>query len=507
MRRLTVCAAAIAMSAGTACSTSSSAQASRLGTIDFPTSGSPDAKPHFIRGVLFLHSFEYDSAAAEFRKAQAADAGFALAYWGEAMTHTHPVWNQQDVVSARTILGRLGSSPAERQKKAPTRREQMYLDAIEILYGEGSKPRRDTLYSAAMKRLTEANPEDDEAKAFYALSLLGLNQAVRDVPTYLRAGAIVEPLFNSNPDHPGAAHYIIHSYDDPVNAARGLAAARAYSKIAPGAAHAQHMTTHIFLAMGMWDDVVTQNEIASGHDHEAWVPGHYTQWLQYAYLQQGRYDEAFQMLEGMKKRTAGASRRAGFPLLWANHLIETERWDGPVASWDPGGSVDGLAWTFALGFRAIRKGDRAAASEALAEMVKANTAAGAGGDEVDLILEKQLAALVRFSEGKRDEALSLTREATRREDSMPLEFGPPAVVKPSHELMGELLLEIGKPKEAYAEFARALELAPKRARSLLGLARSAKAMGDAAAAEKAQADLNAVWHRADGPVKAVSRGI
>ena len=268
---------AAALIALTSCSSTTSAQANRLGTIDFPTSGSAAAQPHFIRGVLFMHSFEYDSAAAEFRKAQAADSSFALAYWGEAMTHTHPVWNEQDLVAARGILQRIGNSAAERKAKAPTHREQMYLDAAEILYGDGSKEKRDTLYSDAMKRIVDAHPEDSEAKAFYALSLIGLSQGVRNVETYVRAGRIAEEIFKSNPDHPGAAHYVIHAYDDPSNAARGLAAARAYSKIAPGAAHAQHMTTHIFLALGMWDDVVSQNEIASGHEHDSWRPGHYTQ--------------------------------------------------------------------------------------------------------------------------------------------------------------------------------------------------------------------------------------
>ena len=491
--------------AGTACSSSSSAQSSRLGTIDFPTSGSADAKPHFIRGVLFLHSFEYGSAAQEFKRAQTADPRFAMAYWGEAMTHTHPVWNEQNATAARAVLNRLGKSPAERKAKAATHREQMYLDAVEILYGEGPKARRDTLYSAAMKRIVDAHPEDAEAKAFHALSLLGLNQGIRDVATYQRAGAIVEPIFKSNPDHPGAAHYIIHSYDDPGHAARGLEAARAYSKIAPGAAHAQHMTTHIFLALGMWDDVVSQNEIASGHDHDNWTPGHYTQWLHYAYLQQGRHADALHMLENMKKGPLDGRITPGLASMGARYLVETEKWDGPVGSWPvndaslgPGG---GLYWAFASGLQAAKKGNAAGAAAALANVSKANAARGASLEEVDVILEKEMTALVKFAEGKREEGLSLMREATQREDSMPFEFGPPPIIKPSHELYGEMLMEAGKPKEAHAEFLRALELAPKRARSLLGLARAAKAMGDSAAAAKAHAELQAVWHRADPTVK------
>lgn len=242
-------------------------QSNRLGTIYFPTSGSSTAQPHFVRGVLFLHSFEYDSAAAEFRKAQYEDPAFAMAYWGEAMTYTHPVWDEQDMNAARAALARLDSSAQARRAKAKIPREAAYFNAVEILYGNGTKPHRDTLYSTAMERLSAQYPSDVEARAFYALSLLGLNQGVRDVPTYLRAGAIAEDIFKKYPDHPGAAHYVIHSYDDPAHAALGLKAARAYSKIAPGAAHAQHMTTHIFMALGMWDEVASQNEIASGADN------------------------------------------------------------------------------------------------------------------------------------------------------------------------------------------------------------------------------------------------
>lgn len=489
------------MLALTACSTSSSAQADRLGTIDFPTSGAASAQPHFIRGVLYLHSFEYESAAAEFRKARAADSTFALAYWGEAMTHTHPVWNEQDLVAARGILQRLGNSASERKANAPTHREQMYLDAVEILYGDGTKERRDTLYSQAMKRLVDAHPEDTEAKAFYALSLIGLSQGIRNVGTYVSAGRIAEEIFKANPDHPGAAHYVIHAYDDPSNAARGLEAARAYSKIAPGAAHAQHMTTHIFLALGMWDEVVSQNEIASGHDHDSWRPGHYTQWLNYAYLQQGRYADALHMLERMKDPPATPRGQWALASMRARYLIETEQWDAPIGKWvadaAPLGAGGGPQLAFATGFRAARQRDLAAVAKALDDM----KAAGAV-EESDAIMEMELRALVNYAEGRREEALSMMREATRREAAMAVEFGPPVVIKPSFELYGEMLLDAGKPREAHAAFTRALQLTPKRARSLLGLARAAKGMGDSANAARTLAELDAVWHRADPAVRA-----
>src|SRR5205809_3720840 len=153
-----------------------SAQTPRLGTIDFPTSGAPTAQTQFIRGVLLLHSFEYQDAARAFREAQRLDSALALAYWGEALSYTHPLWNEQDLNAARAALQRLGPTAAARRAQAPTLREQAYLDAVEILYGEGSKAERDTAYSTAMGRLVERFPADREARVFYALPLLGLNQ-------------------------------------------------------------------------------------------------------------------------------------------------------------------------------------------------------------------------------------------------------------------------------------------------------------------------------------------
>lgn len=276
------CAVLLALSAATPLA----AQTQRLGTISFPNSGPPAAQRPFLRGVLLLHSFEYHDAADAFREAQRLAPGFALAYWGEAMTQTHPVWNEQELDTARAILARLAPTPEERSARARTARERAYLEAVEILYGEGSKARRDTLYSGAMARLAAAYPRDLEAQAFYALSLLGLSQGTRNVPTYMRAGALAEDVLRRNPDHPGAAHYVIHAFDDPAHAPLGLPAARAYSRIAPGAAHARHMTSHIFLALGMWDETVDANIAALGPNRSKWPPSHPSAWLDYAYLQQ-----------------------------------------------------------------------------------------------------------------------------------------------------------------------------------------------------------------------------
>ena len=483
--------------------------AQQLGTIDFPTSAPAAAQASFARGVLYLHSFEYESAATAFREAQRAAPEFALAYWGEAMTFTHPVWNEQDAGRARGVLARLGPTPAARRAKAPTAREQMYLDAVEALYGDGTKPRRDTLYANAMERLAAAYPNDDEAQSFYALALLGLNQGVRDVPTYMQAGAIAQGVLRRNENHPGGAHYTIHAFDDPIHAPLGLHAARRYSRIAPGAPHAQHMTTHIFVAMGMWDDVVSQNIVAAGHDHDRWQAGHYTAWLGYGYAQQGRMDEARRHLETVRGNYHRAARRGEDPSLLsmrAQYLINSERWTDPIAGWQleaPGAGVVARAMdAFASAYSALKSGNRTRAEHFHAELVKRGKEASvddaySSNQSVPGVLERQIRALLMLEDGRRNDALSLLREAAALEDAIPLEFGPPDVVKPTHELLGEVLLGFGQAAEAQQEFARALTLAPGRARSLLGLGRAALAGGDTAAARKALDDLRRAWHSAD----------
>jgi Tfp pilus assembly protein PilF len=487
----------------------SSVAAQRLGTIHFPTSASEAAQEAFIRGVLYLHSFEYESAAQSFRESQRLAPDFALAYWGEAMTYTHPVWNEQDASRAREALSRLAPTAADRRTKAGTPREQMYMDAIELLYGGGSKPRRDTLYAQAMEHLAAAFPEDDEAQAFHALALLGLNQGVRDIPTYMRAGAIAQEVLRRNEDHPGGAHYTIHAFDDPVHAPLGLRAARLYSKIAPAAPHAQHMTTHIFVAMGMWDDVVSQNVAAAGHNHDQWQAGHYTAWLGYGYLQQGRMEEARRHLETVRANYRRTARRGEEPSLLsmrAQYIINSERWSDSVLDWKidaPAAGVVARAMdVHASAYAVLKSGKGRDSRELLNELAQLRMSrttddAYSSNSSVPGILERQIRALVLLQNGKPIDALAILREAAELEDAIPLEFGPPDIVKPTHELLGEVLLELGRRREAQREFSRALELAPGRARSLLGLGRAAVAAGDHGVARKALEELKQIWHSAD----------
>ena len=482
----------------------------RLGTIVFPTSGQPTTQAEFVRGVLYLHSFEYESAARAFRRVQALEPDFAMAYWGEAMTYTHPVWNEQDLGSARGVLERLAATPDARRAKAPTAREQAYLEAVEALYGAGSKARRDTLYALAMKRVARDYPTDLEAKAFYALALLGLNQGIRDTVTYLAAAAYADTVFRANPDHPGGAHYLIHAYDDPLHAPLGLIAARAYARIAPGAAHAQHMTTHIFLAMGMWDDVVAQNRIAVGST--AQVPGHYTSWLAYGLIQQGKYEAAERMLEQLRGNMGSDASRGQYSYLAemrAQFLLHSEAWTSSVAGWELDRSrmapMGQLIGSFSDGVIAFRRRDSTALSEAakavanLGESFRKERRPNDPAMLTGRVMTRELDGMQLFLAGSRDAAIEALREAAALEDALPMEFGPPAIVEPSHEILGALLLE-REPAEALVQYKRALVLAPGRSRALLGAARAAAATGNKAEAQRALDQLASNWQAADPKV-------
>lgn len=486
------------------------AQIDGLGAIHFPSSASGEAEGHFLRGVLLLHSFEYADAREAFQNARAADPDFALAYWGEALTHDHPLWRQQDTEAARDVLRDLAPTREERLDRASTERERAYLEAVETLYfGEGSPERRDTLYSRALERLVAEHPEDDEAKAFYALSLLGLNQGDRDVPTFMRAGAIALDLFERAPRHPGAVHYAIHSFDDPDHAPLGLEAARAYSEIAPEASHAQHMTSHIFLALGMWEDVVAANEAATrttareaDHEYEHHPCGHNAEWLAYGYLQQGRGEAARGLitrcleLAGDDPGSRGSAAR-----MRAHHLVDAGDGEGPVAGLDLEAEGMPARWALARDFgdalAATRRGELDAAREVLASLegraegLREALAADAR------VMAGVLRAEIRSASGDTEGALEAARRAAEIAEDRPVPYGPPSTYRPPHELVGELLLESDRPGEARSAFARALRRTPRRPRALLGAARAAAAAGHTDEAAERYAELDGIWAGAD----------
>ena len=538
-----------------------------LGEIHFPTSGSAEAQPHFRRGVLLLHSFEYDRAAEAFRAAQRADPDFAMAYWGEAMTYNHPLWDQQDREAARAALERLAPTAEGRLAEAPTSREKAYLRALEILYGEGSKERRDTLYSEHMEQMTEQFPQDTEARAFYALSILGLSQGERNHPTYMRGGAIALDIFRDNPQHPGAMHYSIHSFDDPVHAPLGLPAARAYSQIVPNAAHAQHMVSHIFVALGMWDEVVTANEkatgaearmsdIAEGSGRSRWPCGHNAKWLVYGYLQQGRINAADEVLgecrevmrehpEWMSPRSSVAAMRAmmavapGTPAEVAPGTPAEKASEGQAADTaaaandttrisDPltAAAADTIAavvdttdfwllakddFLFADGLYALRSGQPELAKSSLEQMTALREQAVADRPPAEPlpssivraeIIERVLEARILIEQGDEQAAIETLQWAVDLQERLPVPYGPPPVRKPPLEALGEALLESGRPADAANVFGRALERTPRRAQSLLGLARAYAASNQRDKATETYRRLSEVWDAADSGLQA-----
>ena len=222
-----------------------SAVAQEFGTLDFPTStSSAEAQEHFLRGVLLLHSFTFEAAEKTFQDARRADPDFFMTYWGEALSHNHPLLPERNPDLPRSVLSQLAPTREERLAKAPTPRERGFMEAVEILFGEGAEEERALAYSEAMARLAAEYPDDDEVQAFYAVSLLGQVRFGRDKDFRIRvkAGAIAENIYRENPNHPGAAHYVIHSFDDPIHAPLALTAAYRFAEIAPGTPSASRVT-------------------------------------------------------------------------------------------------------------------------------------------------------------------------------------------------------------------------------------------------------------------------
>ena len=463
-----------------------------LGVIDFPTSASAAAQAPFLVGVKALFNFEFDTAAEAFQRTQKADPGFALGYWGEAMSFNHPLWAEQDLAAARRALERLAQTASARLAKAPAGKERGLVDAADVLFGAGDKLTRDLAYAAAMKRLHEQYPDDDEIATFYALSLLGTARpGEKNVRTAMQAAAIAEGVFQRHPQHPGAAHFIIHAFDDPDHAVLGLTAARAYSKIAPAAPHALHMPSHIFVQLGMWDDVVASNEVAykaaiDQAERKNLPRGredfHTLSWLQYGYLQLGKTAEAERCLnlaKAVAERDASSRVRDGYAAMKARQVIETGKWEplalpgAPVRDGGAPGYDGSAAYVLAAGLSAARLGSLTAADQAL-EKLKAMRVQAEGGSNAYrakpfAIMEREVGAVIAVAQKDPAAADRLLKEATAIELTLDAPSGPPEPIKPSFELYGELLLEQGRAKEAAAQFEQALKRMPNRRASLRGL--------------------------------------
>jgi tetratricopeptide (TPR) repeat protein len=433
-----------------------------------------------------------------------------MAYWGEAMSHNHPLWAQQDADAAKKILEKIGATSDARQARARLPKEKAFLKAIDILYySPGDKLARDTAYSEALASMYAEWPTDHEVATWYALSLLG---TVRPTDKGFRrqalAASIAEKVFVENPRHPGAAHFIIHAFDDPDHAPLGLNAARAYAGIAPAAAHALHMPSHIFVQRGMWEDVRKSNiaayksatelnarmKLAEGREDF-----HTLGWLEYANLMLGNIDEARANVESAKqaadRNPGNAGITNGYLGMRARLILETEKWerialDAPNApnapdahSGMPGMSMPtSSAWIFIAGYSAAKLGDLPTADRAVAMLRGIREKAEGGSNPYSgrsiAILEKQVAALVSNGRGQKDEALKLAKEAMEIELALSPPSGPPDPMKPAPEFYGELLLDAGRTAEAIAALELSLQRTPNRTPSVKAMAR-ARAAGTA----------------------------
>jgi tetratricopeptide (TPR) repeat protein len=464
-----------------------------LGTVEFAVSCTAGAQESFTRGVALLHSFTYEESEEAFRDAAARDPRCAMAHWGLAMTEYHQLW---EPYPGPAELQR-GSAEIQRARelKPGTPREKDYAEALGVFYDgweQRSHSARAMAYRDAMRGVHERNPQDQEAAIFYALALVAT--AALEDKTYgnqQKAAAILEAVFAAHPDHPGVAHYLIHAYDNPALAQQGVAAARAYSKIAPGLPHALHMPSHIFIRLGLWEDSIASNiaAVAAAQKHsDQGEEFHALDYLTYAYLQLGRNAEAEKIKEHLP-RPSNVKPSFAFKINYATAAIrarcalEQQHWteaESLVA--DPGVEPQVAAishWAAALG--AAHTGNLQAARRE-AEAVR--RLSGELKDKGDAYWAEQVAiqgeeagGWLAFAEHRTYDALRLLRMAADHEDSAEKHPVTPGAVRPARELLGDLLMEMHQPKEALVAYQKVLAVAPGRRNAVGGAAEAARMAG------------------------------
>lgn len=502
-----------------------------FGTVSMSTSGSAAAQPSFLCGVAALHSFEYEEANDAFEQAQRIDPGFAMAYWGEAMTYSQTLWRHEDVEAGRRTLARWRSTPGAPSTEVGTSEEKGFLDAVEMLFSDGDSATRRQAYADAMGRLYTRFPEDPEIASFYALALLGTmsrgiigamdameghSPGLAGSEVQARVAEILSGVLKMHPRHPGALHYLLHNYDDPQHARLALAPARTYANVAPQSSHALHMPSHIFLQLGLWHDAARSDQAAFAASDE-WIKRkdlapalrnfHALAWLEYELLQLGRYREAWETIGALEPvvKASGAlsaAQAAGphNPLLStlssmrARFVVETRDWNLMSAERNFG-NVHEL---FAIGMSAVHTHN-----VPLAELARQRLAVRSESQQegdlrpVIAIMEREVAALIELAADRPDRGIDILRAAAHAELELPPPVGLPQPIKPAPELLGEVLLLAGRPQEAAAAFEQVLQRRANRTRSVLGLARAEAALGRTDAARRHYRQVLANFDRAD----------
>jgi tetratricopeptide (TPR) repeat protein len=475
----------------------------RLGTVVFETSCAPGVAHDFERSVALLHSFAYAAAEQGFLDVAKADPACAMAHWGAAMAYWHQLWSPPDAEDLSR--GREEIARAQ-QLSVRSERERQFIAAAAAYFHDSehiAHPVRAKTYVQAMQKAARSNPKDTETQVFYALSLIAT--AAPEDRTHANqklAVSILEPIYESHPDHPGVAHYLIHANDSTELAARGLAAARAYSKIAPSAAHALHMPSHIFTRLGLWDDSIASNSAARAAAHSQGDVGeelHAMDYLTYAYLQRGRTNDAQQVvasLQGMGSLMAKdfkvgyAATAMPIRLSMEEHKWDTATTLQPLPESPP--NIAALVY-WARAEAKSRSGHPKDADEDIAELRKCQQRLQAAGNAYwatqTAVLTQEAVAWQSAANSHLDEAVKTLRQAADAEDAvekLPLTPGP---IVPAREQLADLLLTLNQPQEALKEYQAALVSAPGRRGALTGAVQAADLMGDVQLASHLRAIL------------------
>ncbi len=492
----------------------------RLGTVHFATSCSPEVEKDFDRSVALLHSFWFSEAIKAFQGVLAKDPGCAMAHWGIAMSW----WGNPFGGFRPPKAIEDGTAAVENAKAAhaKTERERDYIAAVELLYkdaGTVDQRTRTLAYEKAMENVAAKYTDDTEARIFYALSLDQTNLPTdKTYANLLKAAEILEKEFKTQPDHPGIAHYIIHSYDVPPLAPRALDAANRYAKIAPDAPHALHMPSHTFTRVGHWQQSIETNLASAQAARKDKAPSeelHALDYQAYAYLQTAQDAAAKKVLDqipaiGAQIQVNVAGGAAAAPAGWfalaaipARYTLERNDWAGaakltPLET--PFPWINAVTY-FARALGAVRSGDPASAAKDVETLnalaAKLREAKDAYWTSQVEIQAKSAAAWIAFTEGKKDEGIALMRETAAMEDMTEKSAISPGPLKPAHELLGEMLLEAGKPADALAEFETTMKKEPNRFRGVYGAAIAAERASNASKAKQYYRELLQICERGD----------
>jgi Tfp pilus assembly protein PilF len=504
----TIAAAALA---GTLGQSALAAPPEALGKVHFETSCKPEAQQHFDQAMLYQHSFWYRASQNSFEDALKADPECAIAYWGIALSL---LYNPHVAPPVKNLAQGAAAIEKGRALAAKTQRERDYLDALAAMYKDYDKVDHRTrvlAYLKAMEQLAQRYPNDDEAQIHYALALnVGASPTDKTYANQLKGAAILEQIWTRQPDHPGIAHYLIHLYDTPALAEKGLTAARRYAKVAPAAAHAQHMPSHIFTRLGYWQESIASNveaervakQATDFHDEL-----HSMDYLVYAYLQLGQDNNAKAVIDEMNRVTGFTESFLPGPYALAispaRYAVERGDWKAAAElKVRPSQLANVQAITyFARALGAARSGNPEAANADIAKLAELRDRLreakdGYWSEQVDI--ERQVAiAWKLYAEDKRDEALNAMSAAADAEDKTEKHPVTPGVPKPARELYGVMLLESGRANEALSAFEATLKKEPNRLGAYVGAAAAAEKSGDKAKARDYYEKIVAIADGAD----------